>query len=219
MTESSNTGDKTIHVPQQRKTLGLKPRGVERDTVRQSFSHGRTNTVQVERKKRRIVMPGETVKAEAPPPAPEPRRPAPETVKVTPRDTIPPEPPKPSPRAGLVLRQLSEDEIDARARALADARVHEAEERRRAEEQAERRKIEADRLAREREEAERRKAEEESRRKAEDVVRSRAEDTARRRLGDEVKPADAMPPAEQAGTPRPARAASLRRSFAIVAPR
>ena len=206
MTESSNTGDKTIHVPQQRKTLGLKPRGVERDTVRQSFSHGRTNTVQVERKKRRIVMPGETVKAEAPPPAPEPRRPAPETVKVTPRDTIPPEPPKPSPRAGLVLRQLSEDEIDARARALADARVHEAEERRRAEEQAERRKIEADRLAREREEAERRKAEEESRRKAEDVVRSRAEDTARRRLGDEVKPADAMPPAEQAGTPRPARA-------------
>ena len=189
MTETSNTGDKTIHVPQQRKSLGLKPRGVERDTVRQSFSHGRTNTVQVERKKRRIVMPGETAKAEAPESAPQ--RPAPEPVKMTPRDTIPHEPPKPSPRAGLVLRQLSGDEIDARARALADARVHEAEERRLAEENAERRKIEADRLAREREDAERRKTEEEARRKAEDAVRSRAEDTARRRLGDEVKPADA----------------------------
>src|SRR5688572_11920113 len=97
----TETTDKTIHVPQQRKPLGLKPRGVERDTVRQSFSHGRTNTVQVERKKRRIVMPGEA-KSEpqadiAPAPAP---RPAPEPVTITPRDTIAPEPPKPSPRAG-----------------------------------------------------------------------------------------------------------------------
>ena len=203
MTETNNTGDKTIHVPQQRKSLGLKPRGVERDTVRQSFSHGRTNTVQVERKKRRIVMPGETAKAEAP--EPEPQRPAPEPVKMTPRDTIPHEPPKPSPRAGLVLRQLSGDEIDARARALADARVHEAEERRQAEEQAERRKIEAERQARERDEAERRKAEEETRRKAEETVRARAEDTARRRLGDEVKPADAGAPGEQPGAARPAK--------------
>src|SRR6187431_1809408 len=99
MTETSNTGDKTIHAPQQRKPLGLKPRGVERDTVRQSFSHGRTNTVQVERKKRRIVMPGEAKaepQAAPPPPAP---RPAPEPVTLTQRDTIAPEPPKPSPRA------------------------------------------------------------------------------------------------------------------------
>ena len=121
MTETSNTGDKTIHVPQQRKPLGLKPRGVERDTVRQSFSHGRTNTVQVERKKRRIVMPGE---AKAEPQAARRRRhraPRPSRSPSDPRDTIAPEPPKPSPRAGLVLRQLSGDEIDARARALADA--------------------------------------------------------------------------------------------------
>ncbi|HET7717908.1 MAG TPA: translation initiation factor IF-2 [Bauldia sp.] len=184
MNETRNTGDKTIHVPQQRKPLGLKPRGVERDTVRQSFSHGRTNTVQVERKKRRIVMPGEA-KAETPASAP---RPAPEPVKVTPRDTVAPEPPKPSPRAGLVLRQLSEDEIDARAKALADAKLHEAEERRLAEEQAARRNAEAERLRREREEAERRKTEEEARRKAEEAMRARAEDTARRRLGEEKKP-------------------------------
>ena len=70
MTETRNTGDKTIHAPQQqpRKPLGLKPRGVERDTVRQSFSHGRTKTVQVERKKRRVTLPGET----KPEPAPKP---------------------------------------------------------------------------------------------------------------------------------------------------
>ncbi len=198
MTDTRNTGDKTIHVPQQRKPLGLKPRGVERDTVRQSFSHGRTNTVQVERKKRRIVMPGEG-KAETPQAAPPAPRPAPETITITPRDTIPPEPPKPSPRAGLVLRQLSEDEIDARARALADARLHEAEERRIAEEQAARRTAEAERLRREREEAERRKVEEEARRKTEEALRSRAEDTARRRLGDEKKPE----PEAAAAAPRP----------------
>ena len=200
MTETRNTGDKTIHAPQQqpRKPLGLKPRGVERDTVRQSFSHGRTNTVQVERKKRRIVMPGETAKPEPQAAAP---RPQPEQVKITPRDTVAPSPPKPSPRAGLVLRQLSEEEMDARARALADARVHEAEERRIAEEQAARRKIEAENLAREREEAERRKSEEDARRKTEEAVRARAEDTARRRLGDEKKP-DAEPPHPVA--PRPA---------------
>ncbi len=185
MNETSNTGDKTIHVPQQRKPLGLKPRGIERDTVRQSFSHGRTNTVQVERKKRRIVMPGET-KAEQPQAAPP--RPAPEAVTVMHRETVAPEPPKPSPRAGLVLRQLSGDEIDARARALADAKVHEAEERRVAEEQAVRRNAESVRAQREREEAERRKVEEESRRKTEEALRSRAEDTARRRLGEEKKP-------------------------------
>jgi translation initiation factor IF-2 len=183
MNETRNTGDKTITVAP-RKPLGLKPRGVERDTVRQSFSHGRTNTVQVERKKRRVVMPGEG-RAEAP--APTPVRQAPEA----PRAARQPEPsrpePKAAPRAGLVLRQLSEDEIDARARALADAKLHEAEERRLAEEQAARRNAEAERLKREREEAERRKAEEEARRKAEEAARARAEDTARRRLGEEPK--------------------------------
>src|ERR1700738_5159716 len=56
--ETKNPGDKTLSVAPKKATLGLK-RGVERDTVRQSFSHGRTNTVQVERKKRRLLPPGE----------------------------------------------------------------------------------------------------------------------------------------------------------------
>ena len=100
-------------------------------------------------------------------------------------------PPAASPRAGLVLRQLSDDEIDARARALADAKLHEAEERKAAEEVASRRAAEAARLQREREEAERRKTEEEARRKTEERLRDRAEDAARRRLGgQEAKPAE-----------------------------
>src|SRR5690242_20450908 len=97
MTDSNNTGDKTISAPP-KKTLGLKGR-TERDTVRQSFSHGRTNMVQVERKKRRVVLPGEA------PAKPEPAvRPlasagtsptlAPEPVRV---------PPPPQPSRGMVL--------------------------------------------------------------------------------------------------------------------
>jgi translation initiation factor IF-2 len=183
MTETKNSGDKTIAPP--KKTLGLK-RGVERDTVRQSFSHGRTNTVQVERKKRRIVLPGEQKAEPAPAPAAS-AAPRPAVEPSAPVARVAAEPP-PS-RAGVVLRQLSTDEIDARARALADARVHEAEERKAAEEAAQRRAVEQARLAREREEAERRKVDEDARRKAEETVKERAEDTARRRFGiDEKKP-------------------------------
>jgi translation initiation factor IF-2 len=183
--ETKNPGDKTLSVAPKKATLGLK-RGVERDTVRQSFSHGRTNTVQVERKKRRLVMPGEgRAEPSAPLRSPEPAMAGPARAHAH-------EPaPASSQRAGLVLRQLSGDEIDARARALADAKVHEAEERKVAEEAATRRVAEAARLQREREDAERRKTEEEARRKTEETLRERAEDAARRRFGgEEAKPAE-----------------------------
>ena len=109
----TETTDKTLTVTP-KKTLGLKRGNIERDTVRQSFSHGRTNTVQVERKKRRVVMPGEA-KAEtaAPRAAPEPETaaaPAPVAEKAA---------APAAPAAGVVLRHLSDDEIDARAKALA----------------------------------------------------------------------------------------------------
>ena len=183
MSEGKNTGDKTISVT--KRPLGLKPRsGIERDTVRQSFSHGRTNTVQVERKKRRMTLPGERPEAPAPTvvarpvveTAPALSRPAPDVEAASAAAAA---------RAGLVLRQLSTDEIDARARALADAKLHEAEERRQAEDAAVRRAREAERLARERSDAERRKSEEDTRHQTEDAVRQRAEEAARRRFGDE----------------------------------
>src|ERR1700740_3001721 len=52
MVDTKSPGDKTLSVPT--KTLTLKPR-VEQGTVRQSFSHGRTKQVVVEKRgKRRI---------------------------------------------------------------------------------------------------------------------------------------------------------------------
>ncbi|MEW5421655.1 translation initiation factor IF-2 [Amorphus sp. 3PC139-8] len=56
MSETKNTGDKTLSV-ERKKTLSLR-RGVEQGTVRQSFSHGRSKSVVVEKKKRRVVVPG-----------------------------------------------------------------------------------------------------------------------------------------------------------------
>ena len=53
MVDTKNPGDKTLSVSPT-KTLTLKPR-VEQGTVRQSFSHGRTKQVVVEKRgKRRI---------------------------------------------------------------------------------------------------------------------------------------------------------------------
>src|SRR5438309_804566 len=60
-----------------RPPLGLK-RTVETGKVKQSFSHGRSNTVVVEVKKRRILgRPGEAPAAEAPKPVVEAPAPAP----------------------------------------------------------------------------------------------------------------------------------------------
>ena len=101
---------------------------------------------------------------------------------------------------GVVLRTLTDEERDARAHALAEARVREAEERHQAEIDARRRVEDEDRVAREHTEAERRQAEEEARKEADEAVRRRAEDEARRRLGE-----DAVPVA-----PRPADSAADR---------
>ena len=192
MNDTTNPGEKTISVTA-KKTFTLKRPGVERDTVRQSFSHGRTNTVVVEKKRKRL--PGETKGepeakvAPAPQPSPAPTAPAPQ-----PRPRVEA---KGDPRGGLVLRQLSEDEKDARARALADAKVHEAEQRALAEDNARRRAADAERERREREEAERRQTEEDARRHAELEARTKAEAEARRRFGaTEVREEPAAAPAD-----------------------
>ncbi|WP_075219283.1 translation initiation factor IF-2 [Acuticoccus yangtzensis] len=68
MSETNDTGDQGGR----KQTLSLSSRrgGVEKGTVRQSFSHGRTKSVVVEKKKRRVVVPGQ----DTPQPAAEPRR-------------------------------------------------------------------------------------------------------------------------------------------------
>src|SRR5215467_5264490 len=75
MTETKNPGEKTLTVTPT-KTLTLK-RSVEQGVVRQSFSHGRTKQVVVEKVKRRTVSPGDGKVADAAPastPVSAPRR-------------------------------------------------------------------------------------------------------------------------------------------------
>ncbi|MFP5329590.1 MAG: translation initiation factor IF-2 [Alphaproteobacteria bacterium] len=126
-----------------RPPLGIK-RTVETGKVKQSFSHGRSNTVVVEVKKRRILgRPGETVE--------QPKTPAPEAE--APKPAVPAKPaaaarvPKPSPADEISRRKEMQERLlreaeEARLAALEEARRREErqkveqteEERRRAEE-------------------------------------------------------------------------------------
>ena len=65
-TDTKNPGEKTLSVSST-KTLTLKPR-TETGVVRQSFSHGRSKAVVVEKVKRRIERPGEAKTASRAPP-------------------------------------------------------------------------------------------------------------------------------------------------------
>src|SRR5215467_5049519 len=103
MSETKNPGEKKLSVSG--KTLTLKPR-TESGVVRQSFSHGRSKQVVVEKVKRRVVGgPGEA-KAEAAPVETK-KAPAAGKAKVAPAaraglaQTEPASKPKPS---GVVLR-------------------------------------------------------------------------------------------------------------------
>src|SRR6202042_368549 len=113
MTETTkNTGDKLS--VSSTKTLTLKRGGVEQGVVRQSFSHGRSKAVVVEKVKRRIGGPGET-RAE-PPVAPDrsaapPRRPPPPRVTAKAPAAAPAAPAGPgAAKSGVVLRTLTEEE-------------------------------------------------------------------------------------------------------------
>ena len=106
-------------------TLNVR-RTVESGHVRQSFSHGRSKSVLVEKKKRRAI--GST-------PSPQPVEEA--QTKPKPQIADVAQKPKAEETAqqrskGQVLRQLSDEEKDARTRALYDARQREADEQARA---------------------------------------------------------------------------------------
>jgi translation initiation factor IF-2 len=182
MSETKTPGDKKISVG---KTLTLKPR-TETGVVRQSFSHGRSKQVVVETVKRRTV--GKPVETKAAEPAPQeaPKKaPAPAARAATPA------PAAPAPKSGVVLRTLTDDERNARAHALADARVREAEERKIAEEEARRRQSREGMEKAEREAAETRKREEEDRHRREEEAKRKAEQEAKKRFGEETAGAGA----------------------------
>jgi translation initiation factor IF-2 len=181
-----------------RAPLGLK-RTVETGKVKQSFSHGRSNTVVVEVKKRRILgRPGEAEAAAAPEPAAAP--PAP-TARA-------PEPaPKPAPRPAdstLTRKELQEKLLreaeEARLAALEEARRREdkqakaatADEKRRAEEN--------------------KRAEEEARIKAEEDARRATEEAARAAENPEPAPEAA----EEEESRRPAHGRPPRQAFTPV---
>ncbi|WP_166142758.1 translation initiation factor IF-2 [Methylosinus sp. RM1] len=208
-TETENSGDKTLTVTPS-KTLHLKQRPTEHGgMVRQSFSHGRSKVVVVEKVKRRAPGHVET-KPAAPPPTPAPPAPAAPAAAAPPPPPPRAETPRPQPApkrgAGMVLRALTDEEREARARALVDARTREEEDRRRAEVEA---KARAERETREREEraaAEARKREEEERLARDAESKRRSEEEARRRLagGGAPEPHAATPAAARPAQPRPA---------------
>ena len=198
MTDTKNPGDKTLTVNPP-KTLSLK-RPVEQSTVRQSFSHGRTKQVVVEVKRRAA---GHEVKEPVAPRAPQ--APAPQA---TPPRPAAPQPPQ-RPAGSMLLRTLSDEEKDARQRALSEARSSEAEARRIAEDEARQRAAAAERERQEREAAAARQRQEEERRRQEDDQKRRVETAARQRDEQPVRPAAPPPqareaaPAPQAPAPQP----------------
>jgi len=173
MTETQKPGEKKLGLGGGK--LTLKPR-TETGVVRQSFSHGRSKQVVVETVKRRTIG--------APAAKPEPlieKKPAAAVARAATPAPAPEAPKKPS---GVVLRTLTEEERAARAHALADSRVREAEERKHAEEEAKRRALQEAKDRVEREAAEARKRDEEERRKHDEVTKRKADEVAKKRLGD-----------------------------------
>jgi translation initiation factor IF-2 len=151
-------------------TLTLKRPTTEQSRVKQSFSHGRTKTVVVETKRKRF---GEDKPAstEAKP-----------LFQVQPKVAAPATPPRTtqSNRSGVVLRTLTDEEKEARDRALVGSRVREAEERKQQEIEALRRKEHDEKDLRDREAAAKRKLEDDARHRAEEEGRRKAEEAAKK---------------------------------------
>ena len=172
MSEINETEDKTARGGR-KMTLNVR-RTVESGHVRQSFSHGRSKSVLVEKKKRRAV--GATPAAQ---PVEEPK----------PKVATAPEP-APAKRAredeqrrpGVVLRALSDEEKDARLRALTESRQREASEREKAKDEAARRVVTEEVKAKEHDEAVERQKKEEARLEAEAEARRKGEEVARKHL-------------------------------------
>ncbi|MAS04647.1 MAG: translation initiation factor IF-2 [Ahrensia sp.] len=180
---SDTTDDKKTGADSKR-TLTLKRSGGDKSTVRQNFSHGRSKSVVVETRKRKFTRPDEKPASGSLAGGLKPRAAAPEA------EAPKPEAPKAAPkrpaahddsRGGVVLNQLSQNEMDARRRALEEAKAREVEDRQRAAEDAKRRAEEDERRARERAESKRRQREEEERLAAEKAARERAEAEAAKR--------------------------------------
>jgi translation initiation factor IF-2 len=193
MSETNETDDKTS-APKM--TLSVR-RTVESGHVRQSFSHGRSKSVVVEKKKRRSIG-----SAPAAQPAVEPKAAEP-VAKAPPKAPAAEAQPR---RSGVVLRQLSEEEKDARAKALASSRVRDADDREKAKETAAQEAIAEVQRSKERKEAEELKREEDAKKAAEEKAAPKPAEPVRKHMKQEAEEA-------------PKRAADLRHKKSPTAPR
>ncbi|MEL7464176.1 MAG: translation initiation factor IF-2 [Pseudomonadota bacterium] len=169
------------------KTISLRGSGTETSRVKQSFSHGRSKSVVVEKKRKRVVLPGQggAVKTAAPKP----------TAPVEEAKPAAAAPPKPAPRARggekpQMLKSLSKEEYERRMKALQAAKANEG--ARKAEEQEETRRREAEREAR------RAEIEEQKRQEEEDRIRKEREEAERIEKEKAEAAAKAKAEAEQA---------------------
>jgi translation initiation factor IF-2 len=116
MSDNDTTPTRTL------KPLGLK-RSLDAGEVKQTFSHGRTNKVQVEVKRRRkLTRPGEEAAAPEPAPAPEP--------------VAAPPPSPPPPRKTAPASETPQERVARLTREAEEDRLRQAEEMRRREEEA-----------------------------------------------------------------------------------
>ncbi|MBV9113430.1 MAG: translation initiation factor IF-2 N-terminal domain-containing protein, partial [Hyphomicrobiales bacterium] len=221
MSDLKTPGDKPLSMPSGKLSI----KRPETGTVRQSFSHGRSKTVVVEKVKRRTgagAEPRETAaavqapaakRAGAAPLARGAKPAAPSTVSPNVASTGTVQPAARTPagagqKASIVLRSLTDEERNRQGTALAEARRREEDERKHAEEEARLRARREEVERKEREAADGRKREEEDRRRAEEQAKRKAEEEARRRFGDSPTPTRAPGTPIPRLDPRPASSSS-----------
>lgn len=177
-----------------KKTLGTRTLGVKRtveDKVQQQFSHGRKNTVVVERKKRRVLTkPGET-------PAPAPVEEAKEApVKAAPAAPPPPAKKKKSEADEMLNRKEKQEKL---LREAEEARLAQFENTRHREEEARKRSTEEEARRAE----ENRKAESAAEKAAEKSAKAEAEEAAEAETAASEEPASSGDPALDPNKPTP----------------
>ncbi len=180
-----------------RKPLTL--RSSQPGEVKQTFSHGRTNKVVVEVKRRKLVGKPGTAEA-APPPPPPPPPPAPEPV------ATPAPAPAPAPRKAAPSGETPQERVARLQREAEEDRLRQAEEARKREDEA----------ARQAAEAEKRRAEEN--RKAEEAAAQQpAEPEPAAPAAEPVAEAEEAPAAPAAAAPAAGTPAPAPRRFTPVA--
>ena len=168
-----------------RKPLGLKGGGAG-GTVKQSFSHGRSKSVVVEKKRKRVIVPGKPGATGGKPGAGDPNAVGISDAEMERR------------KKALAAAQAMETERKAKEEAESKAREEEREARRRERDEKEREEQEREQRRREKEEAEAKAKEEAA--KAKEAERGRPAKADRNQAGQRTAPVD--PSAAQAAEQR-----------------